>query len=59
MQDLQMTPFSIIYIFENVDYKLYAFEQLYCDIMFEQAMILWMSTALLNRLLLGTTKSHT
>ena len=59
MQDLQMALFSIIDIFWNVDDKLYVFEQVYGDIMDGQAFILWMSTPLLNRLLLGATKSHT
>ena len=59
MQDLQMALFSIIDIFENVDDKLYVVEQVYGDIMDGLALILWMSTPLLNRLLLGATKSKT
>ena len=51
MQVLQMALFSIIDIFENMDDKLYVFEQVHADIMDGQAFILWMSTPLLNRLL--------
>ena len=54
-----MALFSIIDIFGNVDDKLYVFEQMYGDIMDGQAFISWMSTPLLNMLLLGATKFHT
>ena len=37
IQDLQMAPFSIVDVFEEVDDKLYAFEQLYHKILNEHA----------------------
>ena len=37
IQDLQMAPFSIVDVFDEVDDKLYAFEQLYHEILNEHA----------------------
>ena len=37
IQDLQMAPFSIVEVFDEVDDKLYAFEQLYYEILNEHA----------------------
>ena len=37
IQDLQMAPFSIFDVFDEVDDKLYAFEQLYHEILNEHA----------------------
>ncbi|XP_066020921.1 uncharacterized protein [Pocillopora verrucosa] len=37
IQDLQMAPFSIVDVFDGVDDKLYAFEQLYYEILNEHA----------------------
>ena len=37
IKDLQMAPFSIVDVFDEVDDKLYAFEQLYSEILNEHA----------------------
>ena len=37
IQDLQMAPFSIVDVFDEVDDKLYAFEELYSEILNEHA----------------------
>lgn len=50
IQDLQMAPFSIVEVFDEVDDKLYAFEQLYYEILNEHAP--------LSRLLFGATRYH-